>query len=334
MKKAIVFLCIALGACATSPAKKPATEKPKASKEVLAETNSAPNVTLSQPESTLGETVANIGEKVGGSLVLINGIESRPMAALDLRNAKFSSVVEQLAAAGGCKFQQCPNYALLYPDGYDPVLGLTVAGMLDPVYGDKTAGMAFGADTPLYEVFTLLSNALGVTIVADNLVADAKCGTLALARIPLQDGLEALLKSARLMPAAFKVESTPEYIFFYATQNATPPSALLNPESLSAEQNALLDKKVDVTLPAAPDSAEHVKMVLGATPLHKVLGVLSQCLGVEVAAEPGLEDLPINPCAFRQVRVRTAMDLVVRQWIQPEFGYRVDGARLIVERRK
>jgi len=337
-----LLLCALLAACATGPgktasraSKESRNEAKKAkAKPRVANVNPAPNVTLSQPASTLGDTVQHIGEEVGGSLVLMNGIESRKVGPLGFKSEKFGAVVEHLAEMTGCKCKAYPNYWFVYVAGYEPVLDVTLAGKLDGAYAGRTAGMSFGSDTPLYEAFALLGDTLGITIVADNIVAEAKCGALTLANIPLEDGLDALLQSARLVPAAFQVESTAEYIFIYASQNVTPASALLNPEALTPEQNALLDKKVDVTLPVPQEDPEHRRMVLGATPLAKVLGTLSQSIGAKVSIEPGLDDLPVNPCALRQVRVRTAMDLLIRQWYQPEFGYRLANDQIVIERRK
>ena len=355
---AVLLLCALLASCATGSGRtardssnrakkqvKTAREKPgkkgteKAAKkgknkDPLADPNPAPNVTFSQPAGTLGDTIGRLSEEVGGSLVLMNGIEGRRVDSLAFKDAKFSTVVERLAEMTRCKCQAFPDYWFMYLEGYELVLDVTVADKLDPAYAQYTAGMAFGPETPLYGAFALLGDSLGITIVADNIVAEARCGALTLARIPLQDGLDALLKSARLLPTAFQVESTPEYIFLFATQNVTPASALLNPETLTPEQNALLDKKVDVALPAPPEDPQHGQMAIGATPLAKVLETLSASLGVKVGIEPGLDDLPVNPCALHQVRVRTAMDLLIRQWYQPEFGYRLANDQIIIERRK
>jgi hypothetical protein len=355
---AVLLLCALLASCTTGSDKaardsskqakkqakagreKPAKKRPEKEakkgkkKDPLADANPAPNVTFSQSAGTLGDTIGRLSEEVGGSLVLMNGIEGRRVDALAFKDAKFSTVVERLAEMTRCKCQAFPDYWFMYLEGYEPVLDVTVAGKLDPAYAQYTAGMAFGPETPLYGAFALLGDSLGITIVADNIVAEARCGALTLARIPLRDGLDALLKSARLLPTAFQVESTPEYIFLFATQNVTPASALLNPETLTPDQNALLDKKVDVALPAPPEDPQHSPMVIGATPLAKVLDTLSASLGVKVGIEPGLDDLPVNPCALHQVRVRTAMDLLIRQWYQPEFGYRLSGGQIIIERRK
>ena len=146
--------------------------------------------------------------------------------------------------------------------------------------------------------------------------------------------LEALLKSARVTPGSFQVDSTPEYTFISAIQNSNPKMTLLNPETLDAAQNALLDAQVDVALPLPNQDPAHLEIKAGATPLGQVLKTLSQQLGTPVAAEPGLEELPVNPCAFNHVRVRTAVDLLIRQWPVAEFGYELTGGQILIERRK
>jgi len=64
-----------------------------------------------------------------------------------------------------------------------------------------------------------------------------------------------------------------------------------------------------------------------------VLDSLSQQLGILVVAEKGLEDLPVNPVVLNNVRVQTAMDLLIRQWLIPDFGYQVAGDRIVIRRR-
>jgi hypothetical protein len=362
MKKVVaLFLCGILAACATgsggkkpagktaekierkaakSPAdksKKSSANKPKKSshrKEWLAETNPTPSVTLSQGESTLGETVLSISENVGGSLVLMNGIQELRVSPIAFHGEKFTSATETLAGMVSCSRQERPNYTFIYPKGYEQILDLSLEGKIDPSFKDKTAGMAFGCDTPLFQALALLGDAVGATIIADDMVAEARCGTLTLASIPVQDGLEALLKSARVPPNAVEIESTPEFIFIRSVHNTNSPSALLNPEALTDEQNVALDKKVDITLPAPSGDPNHVKMAMGAISLQKALGILSNSLGLPVTIEPGLEALPVNPCVMRQVRVRTAMDLIIRQWLQPDFGYSFNGVQITIERRK
>ena len=351
MKRVLIAgLCALMAACATGHDKaRPAGPKDSSAKpetrhregkkadrrDTLTATNPAPEVTLSNPQpSTLGDLVRQISDTVGGSLVLMHGIENRPVGPVDFRRAKFGNVVEQLASMANCKYEAYPNFWFVYPEGYEALLEVSVSSGLDASFAGLSAGMNFGAGTPLFEVFAVLSTSLGKTIMADNLVAEARCGALTLSKIPLPDALDALIKSARMNKGAFQVESTPEYLFIYATQNAAPHVTLLNAETLTAEQNALLDKPVDVFLPANPDDPSRLAMQRGATALSKVLGTLSARLGVTVVAEEGLGDLPVNPVALIHVRIRTVMDLLIRQWPLAEFGYQLGDNQLVIQRRK
>lgn len=347
----VLGLCALLGACATGhernaarnvsakerheatkERKKPHREKPQ--KDVLAATNPAPEVTLTLEACTLGDAVERIAESTGGSLVLMNGIESAPIGPVDFKRAKFGAVAEQLATISNCKCETYPNYRFLYPAGYEVLLDVTVSGSLDPAHAELRAGMHFGHGTPLFEVFALLGAGLGTTIVADNIVAEARCGSLTLAKIPLQDALDAVLKSARLSKGAFQVESTPEYVFIYATENTSALTALLNADALTPEQNALLDRVVDVFLPAMPEDPARLAIQPGGVPLSKVLGTLSQRLGIAVTAEEGLGEIPVNPVAFNHVRVRTVLDLLIRQWPRADFGYELANNQILIERKK
>jgi hypothetical protein len=334
---AALVICVFIAACATGKGK-PAPNAPPGKEEKkhnpVSTTDPAPPVTLTQGKSTLGDTVLRLSEEIGGSLVLMNGIESIAIAPLKFKKEQFENFVTQLAAAGRCKVAAYPTYQFLYLEGYEAILETSVAGMLDPAYGHLTAAMTFSPGTPLFEVFVHISAGLGITIVADNVVAAARSGALTLTEIPLQDGLDAVLKSARVAKGTFQVASTPEYIFFYATQNTTPRSALLNPETLTAEQNALLDKPVDLVLPASPEDPKRILTLGGATSLQKVLGVLTRQFGIPVVAEQGLEDIPVNPCIFNHVRVRTVLDLLIRQWPVPEFGYQLANNQVVIQRRK
>jgi hypothetical protein len=278
--------------------------------------------------------VRQFSEKVGGSLAVMNGLEAYPVGPFDFKRTEFKTAVEQIAAAVPCKVQAYPGYWFLYPEGYEAALDVTVAGKLDPAFANVKAGMTFGGGTHLFEMFALLSATMHITLLADNIIAETGCGTLTLAEIPLEEGLDAVLKSARLRAGTFQIESTPEYIFLYATQNSSLPSALLNAEALSPEQQAVLDRKVDVAVPELPDGPAQMAVPPGATLLAKALPILSKRLGVPITVEDGLQDLPVNPFVFSQVRVRTAMDLLIRQWPLPEFGYEFANNQFVIMRRK
>lgn len=261
----------------------------------------------------------------------MNGVENRSAGKLEFHQTNFKDLAYKLAENAGLAVQECPSYLFLYPATYEPLRDISLVGRLDPAFADVRAAMAFGSNTPLYNAFKALSQVVGITIVGDNAIAEANCGEISLGEIPIQDALEAVLKSARVY--SFEVESTNEYIFFRAPANTQPATALLSAETLDDRQKALLEKQVSVVLPTPPDDAARIELASGAKPLGKVVGSLSRQLGAPVAVERGLEELPVNPAAFHRVRVSTALDLLIRQWLVPEFGYQLTSDRIVIRRK-
>ena len=68
---------------------------------------------------TLGSAVRTLGEERGLSLVVMNGIEGRRVGPVSFRGATPAEVAETLALMAGCRVQQCPDYAFVFPPGYD-----------------------------------------------------------------------------------------------------------------------------------------------------------------------------------------------------------------------
>jgi len=329
-KLVLLAACLALGACqTTAPGHRPdaGAEGPR-----VATAETRPVVTLDLPRTgTLGEAVLKLSEEVGGCLVLLSGTENRALGSMAFSASPFEDVVARLAEHTGYNVQECPNYFFIYPEGYEALLEVSLGDRLDAAFRDVAVPMAFGHQTPLYEALALLSDARDTAIVADNMVADAVCGPMTLAEIPLQEGLEAILKSARIRPQAFKVDSTADYIFLYSVQNTAPADTRIG--TPGADDGVDLDARVDVVLPTPPEDSGRLRLPPGALPLRRVLAALSDQLGVKVLAEQGLEGLPVNPCVFRGVKRSTALDLLIRQWPVPEFGYAVEGDRILIRRR-
>lgn len=290
-----------------------------------------PRVTIKLPATTLGTAVREIGESAKPSLVLMNGLENSVLGARSFRNESFDKVVSSLADEARLKIQRCPSYVFLYPAGYEPLESVTVSGKLDPAFDIGIQGMAFGSGLRLYTVFSWVSLALNITIIADDSIADARCGELVLGNVPLADALDAILKSARVVK--FAVDSTGEYVFIYTPENKSAASQLLNEDALSDAHKAFLEKRINVFLPRQPEEGQSVEMALGPMPLGDVLPSLSRQLSVKVVAEKGLEGLPVNPAVLRGVRAKTALDLIVRQWLEPDYGYQVVQDRVVIRKR-
>lgn len=324
LRVAVLLGCAALCvSCQTKDQNRAAAERPA---RVIR--HNGDKLTLVQAQSTLGETVRRIGEAGGHGLVLMKGIEARPIGPLKLKRLEISRVAAVLGQSAQCRVQANPGYYFIYPPGYEVLGEVSLAGKLPAAGAVITQQAAFGAGVPLFSVFESISRAERITLVADNAVAGLECGELVLHKLPLLQCLEAILKSARA--AGFVVDATDEYIFVRAAQNPSPASTLLNRGELSEEQQACLEKRVTVILPEPPIDPSRIALALGPVPLYTVLDSLSRQLGVTVYAEKGLEDIPVNPVVFNNVRVRTVLDLLIRQWPVADFGYEIGEYRLLI----
>jgi len=272
---------------------------------------------------TLGEAVRQIGEGSGGGAVLLSGLEDWPAPDLQIAGAGFVKGLEQLIAGRDCKLQVLPHYVFIYPNGYEQLEALSLDGEIGGRMAELRASFAVGAGTDLYNALALLGNALGVTLIADNLVADAWCGELFLENAPLPAILEALLKSARVPGPSIQIESTDDYIFIRSVQNANKAPACLNAGDLTDAQRERLRAPVRLRLPRDGDAALFKS---GSTRLSDALPALSAQLGLEVSADGSMADLPVNAAVLAGVPLETALDLLIWQWPLPEFGYRVTGA--------
>ncbi|MBN2309732.1 MAG: LysM peptidoglycan-binding domain-containing protein, partial [Candidatus Hydrogenedentes bacterium] len=290
-----------------------------------------PRVTLDVEYGELGSIMRRIGEQSSASLVLMNGCERRIVGPINLVRASRQTTADTLAQLAGCAVQECASYSFIFPPGYEILADVSLNGRLAPAFNRTIGSTAFGCGLELSAVFCFLSQALDTAIVADNAIADAACGELSLGTVPVQSALEAILKSARV--AQFEVDSTDEYIFLHMPGNVAPPSLLLNEDALNDRQKAYLEQEVSLILPRRPAIPGRLDVTYGSTPLSRSLAAISMQLGFPVVAEKGLEELPINPVVMNGVRVRTALDLLIRQWLVPEFGYEMRADRIVIRRR-
>ena len=318
---ALILLVSLLGACVSKSEKPPTPHST---------TDPRPLVTFNQPSNSFETTVRLVSEQVGGGLVLMSGIETRRTPPMKCRNLPYLDFVRQLAEGAGCAFADCPHYCFVYPPGYESLLDLATEETLDASYANLSVSMTFSFDTPLFEACSLVSHTLGVSIVTDNIVAEARCGSLTVPEIPLAECLNAMLQSARVPKGRFKIDSTPEYTFIYSVDNRSPRTALLGEEP----PGTMLDARVDVVLGIQLKGGGHLSVAPAASRLGDTLDTLSRQLGVTVTAERGLEALPVSPYVLNGVRVRTALDLLIRQWPVPGFGYEASADGIVIKRRQ
>jgi hypothetical protein len=308
------------------------TEKPSSSETApqVAEKNASrtkfPQISLDPgAHATLGEAFRHIGETFGGGAALTAGLEDRPTPASGLGHMGCVPGLERLAAPYDCKIQVTPFYVFLYPQGYEALADLTLAGKVGPRFDATRASFAIGAGTDLFNAFALLGDSLKMTIVADNIVADAWCGELFLEDAPVSAIVEALLKSSRIAPEMIEVESDDDYLFIRSTANQSRPPSCLNREQLTAEQLAILQTPLTLRL---PDTGAAFSFQAEPATLARVLPDLSRALGIPVTADDAMGRLPVNITAFHAIPTEAALDLLVRQWLLPRYGYRIQNGGL------
>lgn len=290
-------------------------------------------VTFHSEAGTLGATVRRLGEECGGGLVLMNGLEERPLGAVSTRATSYDKLVLDLARATGLKVHRAAHYYFLHPPGYGEMAALDLATQIDPALAGLETSASFGVNMPLFTALGVLSHNLGVAIVADNIVADARTGEMFVEDAPLAAVLEAVLQSARVHPRAITVDSTPDYVFIGAARRPAAPAALLNGGNLPDGAREMLERRVSVYLPEHPAGAGDLTVYQAAVPLSRVLAPLSGQLGVPVSADPDLRELPVNFTVCPDVPVRVAMDLLIRQWPLDVFGYEAAAGGLHLRRR-
>lgn len=322
---AVIGLSILAG-CASngrsaSPAEPDPEQKP-VSVAKRAETSGLPRISLEAgAHQTLGEAFRHLGETFGGGAALLGGLEDNPAPANGLGTTGFVSGLERLAGQYRSKIQVTPHYVFFYPEGYEVLESISLAEKVDARFNMTRASFAIGAGTDLYNAFALLSTSLQMTIVADNRIAETWCGEIFLDDAPVSTIVETILKTARLAPEAFEVESTSEYIFIRSTDNQSRAPSCLNKGELTAAQEALLASPITLRL---PDTGPELNFQSVSSPLATVLPALSSRLGIPVTATEGMGRLPVNLSVFQNLSVETAMDLLVRQWLLPRYGYRLD----------
>lgn len=294
---------------------------------------SFPSVSFAPETMPAGDLVRRIGEEVGGGLVLINGLEEHSVPAFDVNNAPYGELAGRVAEAVQCEARPLPHAWVILPSAYTPLLETDLSGSLPPETAALTGTVAFGGKTPMYNVLSVLSHTMGVTLVADNQLSETRCGELFLGPAPLSSILEAVWISARVPREAYAVETIGNAVFFRSVRNATPSSLLLNAEALTPEQRAVVDRVVDAVLPEPGDDPAATAFSARPKPLRDVLTPLSRQLGVVVSAKSVFAEVPVSPCVFKGARVAEVMDLLLRQWPTDKVGWEVSGEELLIRPR-
>lgn len=314
---------LALAACATSPHR---AQQPHPIEHE--------RISPEWPATTLGDAVRLAGQAGSGGLVAMYGIENTAVEPRAFKSIDYGYVANDLASQSQCKIEDFRGYYFLYPPGYEALTELSLEGRVPESYDDTVVSLVLGSGTPLYTAFAFLGHLFDVSIVADNAVAEARCGEINFSQITLREALEAVLRSARVASDAIVVEERGAIVFIRAS--LVPPageSFVIDKSTASDELWNKLETNISVVLPEAPVDPAHFERHAGGAPLAEVLPSLSEQLGVPVRIERELAMLPVNPVVLNGVTPAMALDILIRQWPAREFGYTFDGQTVVIRRK-
>lgn len=279
----------------------------------------ADTITYATEAKEIGSVLRDLGSVLSINVALMNGVQRREVGPYDFRNAPYETVLSRLAADGGLERLSSGTYELLAPGDYRRLNQLDLHEVLPGTFTLPAGSVAIGADTPLFDALALVSRAFNTTVIADNAVAAARSGELAMPDIDGVDAIEALLKSARIDDAAFRVVTGENWLLIHAAGNAPRTDVIANRNDLTQAQRTMLTRRVSLRLPQAGAAATEVGAYASASTLENVLPGLSSQLGLTVTADPQLRRFPVNPCVMTNVTVETALRLLINQWLAQAF---------------
>lgn len=280
-------------------------------------------VEFSAPNTSVALLVRELNVASGRNLVLMNGLETTRSGPYAKAKHTAQEWADMIAADAGLRLDRLAAYDFIYAPGYETLTQTTTGGRLDPTLVARRTTLHFDLDTPLVSALALLSHSLETAIVADNVVTDARCGEVHLTDVTADQAIDALLKSARVSNQSLRIISDPERTFLYSA--GRPLRA--NPLVLTTGETkpGALDRRVTLYLPVTPVEPGRLSGYARAVPLSRMLPELSKQTGLHFEADARTHELPVNPSVMVNVRLETALDLIVHQWPVPHYGYRMNG---------
>lgn len=288
---------------------------------------------LVKESALLNVIVRRLGDDYPVSISIVSGTETR-WVQIENPAKEIPELIEQIAANTNMAYQNINNYFFLYPTEqtiYETLTRLSISDGLPEKYKDIIVSASFGAGTQLFNVLNSLNFTYGCNIVADNSLAELSVGELVISKLPLITSLEMIFKSARVVPQNLKWCATDSFIFLYTPRNARLDELSDCKAFYTDITQPLYEKEVIISLPNPVPLDKKVSLPFynGAMPLSKVAPALANQTGLTIEMMPGTENLPVNPCYLNKIELKTALDLLVFQWLDKSYSYSIENETIV-----
>jgi hypothetical protein len=280
------------------------------------------------PEQNLGLTIRTTATKLGTNWALMNGVEATPFSELIINDETEEKISEAIASHARLETRIIGNIRFFFPEEYSGLLSSANGDIWSAKYSEKQFGLSFGADTPLSSLLATLGQSLKMTVVSDHTISDSLSGEISFSGVTLPDALAALLLSARIPLDSISFEHSDEYVFIHSIRNPSRPNYQIATPTPQNSQTLTERCTIDLANEIVNDSGIRTNY----KKLSEVVKQLSEQFEVAIEFDPTLKDFPITPMYIHDVTRKQALELLLRQWPVPQFGYSFDGEKILLGR--
>jgi hypothetical protein len=280
-------------------------------------------------EQNLALTIQAAGKEIGANWALMNGIEVTPFTGLTIKNATEEEISEKIAVQAKLETQLIGSYRFFYPKEYIDLLPTNDADSeWSTKYSKNKIGLAFGADTPLSSILATLGQSLEMTFVADQTISDSLSGEISFKNISIQDALSGVLLSARIPLDSILFEHSDEYVFIHSVRNPARPNYQIAPPNAQNQQKLAKLCTINLAHVIVDESGANARY----RKLSEVAQQISEQINIPIDYDPALKDFPITPMYIHETTRQHALELLLRQWPVPQFGYSFQGDKIYLGR--
>ena len=289
---------------------------------------SDPNYSFVLPEQNLGLTIRMAATQIGANWVLMNGIEATPFMELAVKKATEAEISEEIATRAKLEMLEMGSYRFFYPKDYSSLISTLKTADWTSDDSENKIGLSFGADTPLSSILAALGQSLKMTIVADQTISESLSGEISINEAGVREALSGLFLSARIPLDSIQLDTSDEHIFVHSIRNPMRANYQITPMSEEHKQKLTERCTINLINEIVDDSGLNARY----KKLSEVAQQISKQMDIPIEYDPTMKDFPITPMYIHDTTRQQALELLVRQWPVPQFGYSFDGDTLFLGR--